>query len=232
MPLQKLQLRPGINREATTLSNEGGYYACDKVRFRSGFPEQIGGWTRLSSSTYLGTARALINWATLDNKNYLGVGTNVKYYIENGGVYNDITPIIITVTYTNPISTAFTTLSALLDSDTTAFMVVTSATGFPPSGTVKIGTEEIGYTSVDTLTNTLRGLSRGLNGTLPATHTSGSNVGCSRITFNDAGNAVFNNSYVILSGATDVGGIPNTLFNREQKTVKVSDGAYDLWSSY
>jgi hypothetical protein len=98
MPLQKLQFRPGINREGTDYSNEGGWYACDKVRFRSGFPEKIGGWIRLSNETFLGTCRALWNWVTLAGANLLGVGTNLKYYIEEGGDYNDITPLRITFT--------------------------------------------------------------------------------------------------------------------------------------
>lgn len=99
MPLQKLQFRPGINREGTDYSNEGGWYACDKVRFRSGFPEKIGGWIRLSNDTFLGICRALWNWVTLDGANLLGVGTNLKYYIEEGGDYNDITPIRETFTH-------------------------------------------------------------------------------------------------------------------------------------
>jgi hypothetical protein len=98
MPLQKLQFRPGVNREGTDYSNEGGWYACDKVRFRSGFPEKIGGWIRLSNNTFLGIARVLWNWVTLNGANLLGVGTNLKYYIEQGGEYNDITPIRITFT--------------------------------------------------------------------------------------------------------------------------------------
>ena len=98
MPLQKLQFRPGINREGTDYSNEGGYFDCDKVRFRSGYPEKIGGWIRLSNNTFLGIARALWNWATLNGSNLLGVGTNLKYYIEQGGAYNDITPIRVTFT--------------------------------------------------------------------------------------------------------------------------------------
>jgi hypothetical protein len=98
MPLQKLQFRPGVNREGTDYSNEGGWYACDKVRFRSGFPEKIGGWIRLSNDTFLGIARALWNWVALNGANYLGVGTNLKYYIEQGGGYNDITPIRVTFT--------------------------------------------------------------------------------------------------------------------------------------
>jgi hypothetical protein len=92
MPLQKLEFRPGLNREGTDYANEGGWYDGDKIRFRSGFPEKIGGWSRLSNALYLGVARALWNWLDLDGTNYLGVGTNIKYYIERGGQYYDITP--------------------------------------------------------------------------------------------------------------------------------------------
>jgi len=93
MPLQKLQFRPGVNREGTTLANEGGYYDCDKVRFRSGFPEKIGGWAALSYNTFLGVCRSLWNWVTLRSYNLMGVGTNLKFYVEDGGEYYDITPL-------------------------------------------------------------------------------------------------------------------------------------------
>jgi hypothetical protein len=106
MPLQKIQFRPGVNREGTDYSNEGGWYACDKVRFRSGFPEKIGGWIRLSNDTFLGVCRALWNWVSLNGANYLGVGTNLKYYIEQGGAYNDVTPIRVTFTNSSSPSTA------------------------------------------------------------------------------------------------------------------------------
>jgi hypothetical protein len=96
MPLQKLQFRPGINREGTDYSNEGGYYDCDKVRFRSGFPEKIGGWSRMANAQFLGLARSLWNWLAISGSNYLGVGTNIKYYIEQGGEYYDITPVVYT----------------------------------------------------------------------------------------------------------------------------------------
>lgn len=93
MPLAKLQFRPGINRESTSYANEGGWFDCDKVRFHQGYPEKFGGWEKYSSSTYLGTARALHNWVALDGSNFMGVGTELKYYVEEGGGYNDITPI-------------------------------------------------------------------------------------------------------------------------------------------
>ena len=91
--LKKLQLRPGINRENTRYTTEGGWYDCDKIRFRYGTPEKIGGWERISVNSYLGVARSLWPWANIGYAAYLGVGTNLKYYIMYGGAYNDITPI-------------------------------------------------------------------------------------------------------------------------------------------
>ncbi len=93
MPLTKLQFRPGINREITSYSNEGGWYDCDMVRFRYGVPEKIGGWQRDSSSTFLGTCRALHTYVSLAGDVYTGAGTNLKYYIYLGGTFNDITPL-------------------------------------------------------------------------------------------------------------------------------------------
>jgi len=93
MPLTKLQFKPGINREVTSYSNEGGWSDCDKVRFRFGFPEKMGGWEKYTTDSYVGSARALHNWIALDGSNYLGIGSHLKYYIEEGGNLNDITPI-------------------------------------------------------------------------------------------------------------------------------------------
>jgi hypothetical protein len=111
MPLQKLQFRPGLNREGTDYSNEGGWYDGDKIRFRSGFPEKIGGWTQVSSKQFDGICRSLWVWANADagaGSEYLGVGTSAKYYIYFGGSYNDITPIIHTSTLTGVASTIAT----------------------------------------------------------------------------------------------------------------------------
>tara|TARA_R110001632_G_scaffold186897_1_gene307295 strand:- start:248 stop:2131 length:1884 start_codon:yes stop_codon:yes gene_type:complete len=98
MPLTSLKFKPGINREITSYSNEGGFFDCEKVRFYTAFPQKIGGWIKHSDNTYLGTARALHNWLALDGSNYMGIGTHLKYYIEQGGAYFDITPIRKTVT--------------------------------------------------------------------------------------------------------------------------------------
>ena len=100
MALTKLVLKPGVNRENTRYASETGWYVCDKIRFRQGTPESIGGWVRISAATYRGVCRALWNWITLDGSNLMAVGTNLKYYIENGGSYYDITPIRATTTGT------------------------------------------------------------------------------------------------------------------------------------
>ena len=121
MPLQKIMFKPGVNRENTRYTTEGGWYDCDKVRFRQGTPEKIGGWQRISATTFLGVCRSLWNWVTLGSQNLLGVGTNLKFYIENGGFYNDITPLRKTAATlgNNPFST-------VLNSTT---VTVTDATG-------------------------------------------------------------------------------------------------------
>ena len=93
MPLTKLQFRPGVNRETTLYTNEGGWFDCDKVRFRFGAPEKIGGWEKQSGRSFLGSCRALHPWVALQGDSYIGVGTHLKYYINEGGAYNDITPI-------------------------------------------------------------------------------------------------------------------------------------------
>ena len=121
MPLTKLQFRPGINKETTSYSNEGGWFECDKVRFRFGVPEKIGGWQRYSASSFLGTCRSLMNWTALDGGNFIGLGTHLKYYINEGGGYYDITPLRNTtaageITFD---ASANTLSSGITDTDTT-----------------------------------------------------------------------------------------------------------------
>jgi len=113
--LKKLTLKPGVNRENTRYTNENGWYESDKVRFRQGTPEKIGGWQRISGDTFLGLCRSLWNWVTLSFQNLLGVGTNLKFYIENGGGYFDITPIKTVNTLTNPFTPNGTTTILVTD---------------------------------------------------------------------------------------------------------------------
>ena len=112
MPLSKLNFKPGINKEETDYSNEGGWVDGDKIRFRKGRVEKIGGWEKLSSDTLIGSARALHSWISLGGNKYLGIGTTNKYYIEEGGSYNDVTPV--RKTSTNSITFAATDGSATI----------------------------------------------------------------------------------------------------------------------
>jgi len=119
LAIQSIKLKPGINREGTRYTTEGGYYDGDKIRFRQGTPEKIGGWAQISTSTFEGVCRSLHNWITLGGQNLIGVGTHLKFYIENIGNYNDVTPLRATQSLTNP----FTTTSG------SAVVTVTDANG-------------------------------------------------------------------------------------------------------
>jgi hypothetical protein len=117
MPLKKLQLKSGVNREGTRYSTEGGWFSCDKIRFRSGQPEKIGGWQQVTNDQFLGVCRSLWAWAALDGTRYVGLGTNLKYYIAlaGGGAYNDVTPIRETAILNNPFTGNGTTTVTVTD---------------------------------------------------------------------------------------------------------------------
>jgi hypothetical protein len=220
MPLTKLQFRPGINREITSYSNEGGWFDCDKVRFRYGFPEKIGGWLRLSATTFLGTCRAVHPWVALDGSRYLGVGTHLKYYINEGGGYSDITPLRDTtaagaVTF----AAAANTLSAGISAVQT-IIPLTSSIGFPPSGLIQIGSEQIRYATVTG--NDLEGITRGVNGTIPAAHLSAAAVDCATLTVSDTAHGALDNDFVTFSGAVSLGSqITAAILNQEYQIVSI-----------
>ena len=236
MTITKIGLRPGVNREGTNYSAEGFYYDCDKIRFRSGKPEKIGGWQRLSNSSFQGICRSIENWSTLAGNNYVGLGTNLKYYIESGGGYNDITPIRKTVdpmlgpvppSTGNPFSSAFNTLSA----DITAAqqsIPLTSAASFPSTGgIIKIGTEEINYSSISS--NTLLGAVRGFNGTTAQTHSSSANVSCSTIIVTDVNHDATKNDFMTFSGATTFNAFTDVLLNAEHQVFQyISTSQYSI----
>ena len=160
MPLKKLLFKPGVNRENTRYTTEGGWYDCDKVRFRQGTPEKIGGWVRLSASFFLGICRSLWNWVTLDNLNLVGIGTNLKFYIEQGGAYYDITPIRSTVTLNNPF-TATNGSNVITVSDSAHgavngdFVTFSGAAGLGGNITAGVLNREFQITFVDSNTFTI-----------------------------------------------------------------------------
>lgn len=142
MPLTKLQFKPGINKEITSYSNEGGWNDSDRVRFRFGYPEKIGGWEKYTSSTYLGIARSLHPWTNLSNDTLLSVGTNRKYYIEQGGAYYDITPIRLSV---RRVAVQTVSLTGVNGTGAVATPVVTGVidTRTPIVGSVAVGSVTI-----------------------------------------------------------------------------------------
>ena len=157
MTLQKLQIRPGCNRENTRYTNENGWYESDKVRFRQGTPEKIGGWQRISAETFLGVCRSLWNWVTLSSQNLLGIGTNLKFYIENGGAYYDITPIRVTDTLTNPFTTNGTTTVLVTDAAHGAINgdYVTFYGSTAVGGQTIVGEYQLTYVSINTYNITI-----------------------------------------------------------------------------
>ena len=174
MPLKKILLKPGVNKENTRYTNENGWYVSDKVRFRQGTPEKIGGWQRISSSTFLGVCRSMFNWVTLSFQNLLGLGTNLKYYIEQGGSYYDITPIRETVTLTNPFTaTLNSSVITVADSSHGAlngdFVTFSGATGLGGNITAAMLNKEHQITYIDANSYTIT-----VTGTANATDVSGS----------------------------------------------------------
>ena len=153
MPFSKIIFKPGVNRENTRYTNEGGWYESQWVRFRQGSPEKIGGWTQYSSATFLGVCRSLWNWITLLSQNIIGLGTNLKYYLTIGNQYFDITPIRSTVTLSNPftatagsstITVAATSHGALIND----FVTFSGAVGLGGNITAGVLNQQYQITSV------------------------------------------------------------------------------------
>ena len=224
MPLQKLQLKPGVNKENTRYTNEGGWYDSEKVRFRQGTPEKIGGWQQISSYTYEGNCRSLWSWASLSGITYIGVGTYLKFYIALAGRYNDVTPIrayenglsgpfiayiprTFTVTIAQPAVLTFS--AAMID----GAAVVLSTTGTLPTGLVAGQT----YYVVGSAGTTCK-LSLTYGG--QAINTSGSQYGthsltCNTLKVTDAGHGAATGDYVNFLGATS---LSNQTFTRATTT--------------
>jgi len=137
MPLQKILFKPGVNKENTRYTTEGGWYEADKIRFRQGGAEVIGGWIRISTNTFLGICRSLWNWVLLDGRNIIGLGTNLKFYLENGGYYYDITPIRASSTINNNPFVATNGSATITVTDTTHGAVTGDFVTF--SGAVGLG---------------------------------------------------------------------------------------------
>ena len=237
MPLKKLAFKPGVNRENTRYNTEGGWYECNNIRFRQGTPEKIGGWTRVTTTTFEGTARSIFNWITLGQQNLVGIGTNLKFYIENGGNFNDITPLRETTSAGDvTFSASNTTLSSAVSSTTATTIALTSTSGFPLSGKILIGSEAIDYTGItdNTLTGCTRGASYLVSGTststTAATHSSGAGVTCFTLIVSHNSHGATAGDFVTFSDALTLGdNIGADILNLEYQIESVeSDNTYTI----
>lgn len=220
--LQKLNFRPGVNREGTDLSVEGGWYACNLVRFRSGMPEKLGGWVINGSGYFLGTCRNLIEWISLSGYYILGIGTNLKYYVQVGGIYYDITPIRLDLTLgANPVYPIYGSLAATINDTVTTF-TVSSGTAFSRAApyVVTIGSEDI-YVAAASGT-TLSGCIRGYNNTTPATHNSGATITSTYVAVAATANGAGPGDYVTFEDLTAFGPYTAAELNTEFQVVGVA----------
>jgi len=259
MPLQKLQLRAGLNRENTRYSTEGGWYEADKIRFRQGTPEKIGGWTQFTVNTFLGVCRSLWNWVTLGFLNLVGVGTNLKFYILSASVYYDITPIRTynyTETLTNPFTasngSAVITVADTNHGATTGDLVTYSgATGLGGNITAAVlnkihtityvGANSYTFVASATATAVDAASSPG-GGTVSAAYNIyavllGGNPfvavnGSATITVTATAHGAITNDFVTFSGATSLGGnITAAVLNAQYQITVISNNTYTFTAS-
>lgn len=225
MALIKLALKPGVNRDQTNYTGEGGWWDTEKIRFRSGYPEKVGGWLKTTINSFIGVSRQMWGWITSYQDNLLAVGTNNKAYIEAGGIFYDITPIratFTTATTDNCFTTAFTGTGSI----TGVTLTITASTnGILAVGSVLSGT---GITAGTTITS----FNTGTGGTGTYIVTPSQTVGSITITGNSTtvkvtitANGASVGDYVTFSGATGpVGGIPAAELNLEYKVTSIING--------
>jgi hypothetical protein len=265
MPLKKIIFRPGVAREQTRYASEaigpvgsatqavGGWYESEKVRFRSGSPEKIGGWQRISASTFLGLCRSLFNWVTLGLLNLVGVGTNIKFYIEKGGVYNDITPLRsyteAPVSLSNPFDT--TSGSAVINvndaahglttGDVATFSGAVAVGGIPADAlntnhrVTVVGVDDYTITVFTAATSTVTG---GGGASVSATYTKfnvsltnpfTATLGSSVLTVADTDHGCVTGDFVTFSGATGLGGnVTAAVLNKEYEVTVVTADSYTV----
>lgn len=226
MPLTKLQFEPGLNRETTGYANQGGWWDSDKVRFRSGYAEKIGGWQSAAIDKYfLGMCRGIHPWVALDGNEYIGWGTSQKYYIFYAGTFYDVTPIReTTAAGALTFAAAKNTLNgAITATDTT--LTLASTVGFPANGgLIRIDSEQIRYSLVSG--STLTGLQRGQNSTTAASHLTAAGVFCSSIVVTDASHGAVVNDFVTISNAASLGGnITAAVLNQEYQITSILSGS-------
>jgi len=211
---QVLQFKPGVSRESTKYTNEGTYYECDKVRFRSGYPEKIGGWEIFSKGVMIGICRSICEWVTLNEQHLFGLGTNLKYYVYFGELFWDITPIrAVKTLVNNPMYTMFSNLTAnITDTDTVLPItsVIAGNMNLIVPFVVQIGLEKIYVPVVDPILNTLGTPSnpcvRAFEGTIFSPHSAGDAVSSSWVVIASPASGATSGDFVTVQGATPIPG--------------------------
>lgn len=238
MPLQYLQFRPGVSRESTNLANSGGFYACDKIRFKSGMPQKIGGWERyvagLSTTTeFLGVCRSISELVTLSGYYIVALGTNLKFYLLVGGQYFDITPlrlppVALAASPFYPINGSLAIGAGITATDTTIVVDDGTTFNYATPYVITIEGEDIyvGEASGITLSNCIRGY----NGTTAAPHAGETNVSSTYLAVASTTTGVIPGDYVTFSGATAFGPYSSAVLNAEYAIFGVS-GTYIIVNS-
>ena len=226
MGFQVLQFKPGISRESTKLTNQGNYYASDKIRFRSGYPQKIGGWVNGSPYVILGVCREMTEWALLDGGYLQGLGTNLKYYINYGGTLWDVTPVNVSLNLTaDPFSTMWDTLSAsITDKDDVIPVtdILTDNFGILAPYVIQIDDEQIYVPAFDVANSTLgvagdktKRCFRGWNNTVKAPHAAGTPVTSSWVLMDAPNSLSSRTDFVTIQGATGFSNLSAKLLNSD-----------------
>jgi hypothetical protein len=254
MPLKKLIFKPGVNRENTRYTTEGGWYDMDKVRFRAGTPEKIGGWFPVTTAVFLGVCRSLWNWVTLAGLNVISLGTNLKFYLQAGGSYSDITPLRYTTateTLTNPFNTTassnIVTVNDVGSNVYTGDVVVISGVnaastfdGIP--GTQLNGRHVVTRINANsytiTVTSTATSGATGIGGsgitanyyyyTVVLTNPFATTSGSTTVIVTDSSHGIVSGDFVTFSNASAVGGLT---LNGEYQASYVSANTYSITAS-
>jgi hypothetical protein len=224
MALASLQFRPGIVKDVTDYTNEGGWVDGDHVRFRMGFPEKIGGWQRIGEDRYIGVARSAHRWTALNGSEYLGVGTHRKFYIFFGDVFRDITPLRLTTTAG---AATFSVITAAVDnigiSASSLAVFLDSVAGFFSPSRIAINSEVIGFENI-VGSSALGPLIRGMAGTTPAAHSLTDLVSSPFIKVTHTAHGAQAGDFVTFSGAAGLGGnITAGVLNQEYTVFRVLD---------
>lgn len=208
MPLSKIKFAPGVNKEGTEYSADAGWFDADKIRFRQGRPEKIGGWVKYSETSFLGVCRSIHDWASLESIRYIGLGTNLKFYVVEGNSFNDVTPIRSTTSAGDVTFAATNGSSTITATDTSHgavvndFVTFSSAASLGGNITAAVLNQEYQITAVPTV-NTYEFTAKDTSGTTVTANSSDTGNGGSSTVGAYQINTGLNDFWKALDGVLD-----------------------------